>query len=804
MSCRPRSRLCTTFWEVALAALVGSPLAGCDAKVRGLVTPSASDGGLDGSTMLRASGVEYLGLPPTLNLAAAGWSTTEAFPNLEFNRPISIVEAPGTDRLFVAEQDGRLYSFERNEDASEKTLALDLSGSTQSDNDCGLLGLAFHPEFGDSESDNANYLYVHYAFSAMPIIAPEGERAEPTAPTYSRLSRFTVDRRTWTVDPSSELVLIDQYDQNLWHQGGGMYFDPADGFLYLSVGDEGNLSCAYDNCQRIDKDLFSGVLRIDVDERGGEVSHPIVRQPASGTTAGYFIPNDNPFVGQPGVLEEFYALGLRSPHRMTHDVVDDITFIGEVGEETHEEVNVLASGANFQWRKREGFDPFRSESIQDETGEPPDPLIGTWTDPLLDFTREDARTIIGGYVYRGERLPALRGKYIYGDFVYGRLWALDYDKTEDGVGVLANDLLVETPYRGTEDGITGFGVDRFGELYFGTYSTHSNLYRLVRQPERVSNAPALLSETGAFADTATLEPSSSLIPYQVNVPLWSDGAYKQRWVSLPEGSHVHFEPDGSWTFPEGTVFVKHFEMALDEREPSRRVRLETRLLVVGQGGEVYGLSYKWRPDQTDADLLFESQVEEHTMVRDDGERESFRYFYPGPSDCFECHTEGAGRVLGVRTGELNRDMIYPGAKEPRNQLLAWAANDLFDTYIPTVSSLTRLLALNDETASAEDRVRSYWDVNCSMCHGDTDISKAAWDARFSTPLDEQGVVDALPVGSAPGDQRIVAPGAPELSELYLRDQTTDPNRRMPPLGRSRTDRAYVALLKEWIEGLGPE
>jgi hypothetical protein len=223
--------------------------------------------------------------------------------------------------------------------------------------------------------------------------------------------------------------------------------------------------------------------------------------------------------------------------------------------------------------------------------------------------------------------------------------------------------------------------------------------------------------------------------------------------------------------------------------------------VVGQGGQVYGLSYKWRDDQSDAELLFESEVEEQSVVRADGEEEHFRYFYPGPTDCFECHTQGAGRILGVRTAQLNGTVSYPGTSEPSNQLRAWSSSDLFDAELPAVDSLPRLAALQDDTRSLEDRVRSYWDANCSMCHGSNTVDKAEWDARFSTPLDEQRVIDAQPVGESDGERRIVFPGEPELSELYLRDDTMDPNRRMPPLGRSRTDRQYVALLEAWIEGL---
>src|SRR5690606_17174332 len=137
--------------------------------------------------------------------------------------------------------------------------------------------------------------------------------------------------------------------------GSGMFFHPKDGFLYLTVGDEGD--CALGNCQRVNKDLFSGVLRTDVDMRDGAMSHSISRQPETGVTANSFIRNDHPLVGMPGVLEEFYAVGLRSPHRMTYDAIDDIAFIGDVGEATREELNVLARGANYQWPAFEGLWP---------------------------------------------------------------------------------------------------------------------------------------------------------------------------------------------------------------------------------------------------------------------------------------------------------------------------------------------------------------------------------------------------------------------------------------------------------------
>ena len=130
---------------------------------------------------------------------------------------------------------------------------------------------------------------------------------------HDRLERYTLDANGVAI-PDSVKIFVDLTNQTVWHHGGGMFFHPTNGFLYWTDGD----NSVGDNDQIINKSLYSGVFRIDVDCRGGDFSHPPPRQPMNGFTANYFIPNDNPFVGQSNVLEEFFCLGLRSPHRMTY------------------------------------------------------------------------------------------------------------------------------------------------------------------------------------------------------------------------------------------------------------------------------------------------------------------------------------------------------------------------------------------------------------------------------------------------------------------------------------------------------
>jgi uncharacterized repeat protein (TIGR03806 family) len=729
-----------------------------------------------------------MALPNEPDIVDSGWTVAPVFADLTFTSPTNVVEAPGTGALFVTEREGRVFAVPQG--GSEKRLVLDLSSVTQGFQDLGLLGITFHPEFGDRASPNGRYVYLHYAYAEQPLPPP----VPLTAPTESRLSRFSVDLDTLTIDRGSELVMIAQADEHVWHQGGAMFFGPEDGFLYLTVGDEGGALCFYENCQRIDRDLFGGVLRLDVDMRGGDVSHPVRRQPASGTTTGYFIPNDNPFVGE-GVLEEFYAIGLRSPHRMTHDAVDGTTWIGDVGQNHLEEVDVLQRAGNYQWAFFEGT---LDRGIDMSTAP-----LGVWMNPVLDLPRSESNAVIGGVVYRGSRFPDLYGKYIFGDHVYGNIWALDYEvEASGGVHMLGLQKLM-SGMLGRSGTITSFGVDAEGELIVLAMGGSTPLYTLERSAPRAP-VPERLSELGAFSDLTRLEPAADLIPYEVQSPLFSDGAVKRRWMRLPEGGLVNFDANAAYAFPEGTIFVKHFELALDARQPERRQRLETRFLVAARGG-YYGITYKWNADGTDAAPLFASELETFHVVDANGVQHEQRYHYPSPSDCLVCHNADAGHVLGVRTAQLNGNVLDPQTGNLVSQLADWSARGILDTALDAEAALAlpSLAPLDDTSRTLEDRVRSYLDANCSMCHGVNENLRATWDARYQTPLANQGIIDGPLSGEAdlPVGTRVVYPGDPALSALWLRDGSNDAALRMPPIGRQNVDEVYLDLLEQWIRAL---
>jgi hypothetical protein len=359
-----------------------------------------------------------------------------------------------------------------------------------------------------------------------------------------------------------------------------MFFHPANGFLYVTDGDDENSP----NNQVITNNLFSGVWRLDVDKRGGAISHPIPRQPVDGATANYYIPNDNPFVGQPNALEEFYAIGLRSPHRMTCDPATGRIFIADVGAGDREELDVIEpgdpAGLNFQWDRIEGLQ-----------GDLTPPYLGVNKRPLLDYNHGEGSAIIGGYVYRGAEFSSdLGGKYIFGDNVSKKVWALDETTSPPGKILLCTMPTGSGPNSGTDyTGLSSFGLDQNNELFFCQMSSvGGRIYKLARSgpPPASRPLPPLLSQTGAFADLASLTPTNGLLPYTVNSPLWSDGAVKRRWIATPTNLFVHFAATGEWTFPNGSVFVKHFDLPVDDSNPNILRRLETRLLVRDTNGTV--------------------------------------------------------------------------------------------------------------------------------------------------------------------------------------------------------------------------
>ena len=356
-------------------------------------------------------------------------------------------------------------------------------------------------------------------------------------------------------------------------------------------------------------------------------------------------------------------------------------------------------------------------------------------------------------------------------------------------------------------GLSSFGLDANDEIYMCQMSSiGGRIYKLAHGAPTASRPlPALLSQTGVFTNLATLAPDPGLIPYTVNSPLWSDAAVKTRWIALATNATVSFATNGEWAFPNGVVFVKHFALATNDTNPSQLKRLETRVLVIGTNGLAYGAGYKWRADNSDADLVQTFTNENITIQTATGTRTQL-WSYPGRSDCLTCHTVAAGSVLGVKTRQLNGNYSYPALGTNDNQLRVWNQYNLFsqpisEAAIPTYS---KTVPIGDTNATLATRVRSYLDSNCAHCHRPGGGVQANFDARFDTPLASQGIISG-PVQNTQGISNVLVVTTGDLmhSLLYLRDNSVGTALQMPPLAKNVVDTNYIAVLAQWITTLVP-
>lgn len=707
-----------------------------------------------------------------------GYSTEDAFTGLTFDQPLAMVTPPGeTDRVFVLEKTGRVQVINNLGGTPVKQVFLDLSARVLTSSEQGLLGLAFHPHFATN-----HYFYVFYSTTAT-----------TTAGTgaHQRVARFTALTGTPTNAQllATEVPLISQRDEADNHNGGDMHFGP-DGYLYIALGDEGGGNDQFNNSQRIDKDFFAGLLRIDVDQLAGNLTpnaHPSVH---AGT---YKIPADNPFVGATtynglavtpaNVRTEFWATGLRNPWRFAFDYSTGRLLLGDVGQGAREEIDLITRGGNYGWNYREG-------TIAGPRGSPP--VAATFIDPIWDADRTTASSITGGVVYRGTRFAQLYGRYVFGDYGASRLFIMTFP--ESGPVQVQNSISVSTP--------VGFGTDpRNGDVLIASIGTGRVLRLIYNTTGTGTPLPATLTATGAFSSLATLTPAAGVVAYEPNVSFWSDYAKKRRWFSVPAlANKITFAAEGNWTFPAGTVWVKHFDLELARGNPATARRLETRFLVKTASG-VYGVTYKWNTAQTEATLVAEAGENETITINDNGTSRSQTWRYPSRSECLQCHTPVGGHALSFNTAQLNRAMDYSGTSA--NQLTALAAAGYFTTAnVPAPSTLPALAAADNTSATLEHLARSYLAANCVQCHQPGGAALGNWDARYSIPTASAGLINGALIDSR-GDaaNRVIAPLEPAHSVMLARISVRGSG-QMPPLGSNELDSANIALLTAWINSLG--
>jgi uncharacterized repeat protein (TIGR03806 family) len=706
-----------------------------------------------------------------------------AFPRMTFSEPLDMVQAPGSDRLLIAERKGKIFSFHNSRQA-DKELLLDVKKS--------IYAIVCHPKFAEN-----GYLYVTY------IVDPDKDM-----PTGTKVARFHVKQGdSWSCDRSSEKIIFEWPSGG--HNGGCLKFGP-DGYLYIGTGDGSGIADELHSGQNLG-DVLASLLRIDVD------------RPDQGKT--YSVPRDNPFVDMKGARPEVWAYGLRQPWRYSFDSKTGDLWVGEVGQDLWEMVYKIEKGGNYGWSVMEGTHPFRPERKRGPT-----PILP----PVIEHSHTDFRSLTGGYVYHGKRLPELEGAYIYGDFDTGRVWSFRYD----GKKVSDHMELVDTPYR-----IVSFGEDAAGEIYFVDF-IGGQIHRLVKAPKVVQAAPfpRTLSETGLFASVKDHKPAPGLIPYSVNSQLWGDHATKERYLGLPGDSGIEFDvltypqpspgaPPG-WRFPDGTVLVKTFFMDMERGNPATRRRLETRILHFEQlegtqeVGDQYwrGYTYVWNDEQTEAFLAPAAGLNRDLTIRDKqapGGTVKQTYHFPSRAECTLCHTMPAKFALGVNTAQFNKEHDYGGVKA--NQLRTLEHLGIFltpekprDKVMPAKGpvkmvratlpkppeDLPRIIDHMDVTQDLNLRARSYLHSNCSHCHMKWGGGNADFLLLATLDLKNMGIVNVKPAHGAFDikDARIVAPGEPDRSILLYRMNKLGLG-RMPHIASSIIDEPAIALIRDWIRQL---
>lgn len=651
------------------------------------------------------------------------------FPSLPIlSLPVEFVQAPSDNAhvYSLSYSGGRILRWDNAAAASTVQTVATLPSVFVGE--LGLLGMAFDPAFATNRR-----VYVYYASTG----GGEGEGYRMV------LARMLANASGDTFAFDREVLSFDTPGRN--HVGGKLAFGP-DGNLYLAVGD----GAWYPDYAQDPARLNGKMLRIHMEDNGT-----------------YTIPATNPYA-QGGGRPEIYARGFRNPFRFSFDAQSGALWVGDVGAGLAEEINRVELGGNYGWPHREGVTCMR----------PGDCGTGMM-DPVFEYPNVSGAAVIGGHVYRGTAIPWLVGSYVFADFVTGKVWALEFD---------AEGKAQPRELLSTGDAIGALGVDAQGELYLVmTYS--GTIRKLVAQaPPPPSVVPTLLSKTGCADPRDPRAPSAGQVAYDVNSPFWSDGAGKQRYLAIPDGTTLKPGADGDLEVPKGAVLRKDFLVGGQY--------VETRLFMHHADGTWSGYSYEWNDAQTDAVRVAGEKV------KPVGGQD---WVFPSGAQCMQCHTTAAGRTLGLELAQLDRETVYRATNRIAPQVATLAHVGLLAGPMPTVAPLPD----PSGTASVESRARSYLHANCSMCHRPGGPGRGSADWRFATPwISEAGptvqACNQAPLGSDLGimNAKVVVPGQPNGSLVPLRMRAQNVH-RMPPVGSRRVDAAGVALVEQWIIGLGP-
>ncbi len=684
---------------------------------------------------------------------ASPYRLTRAFRQVTFKQPVFIAQYPASERFMVAEYKGKILSFEPSDPTGKKALFLEMKR--------GISAFSFHPKYKEN-----GYVFV---FSHLD--------RKIKGPQNSRVSRFQLEMGSNPprLRPESETVIVEWLGGG--HNGGEAIIG-RDGYLYISTGDSTSGSDPKATGQGLD-DLLAVMMRLDVD------------RPDPGRN--YSIPADNPFVKVPAARPEIFAYGFRNPWRFSFDPYTGQPWVGDVGQDIWEMIELVSPGSNHGWSVREGNHPFHPNNPKGPT---------PFTPPVVEHHHTECRSITGGYVYQGAKFPELKDVYIYGDYEYGKMWGLRYDHSTKKV----------TGHRELTDSavkISSFGVGRDGSFYALDHAT-GEIFELETRPPAPPGPPfpRKLSETGLFSSVREHKPAPGVIHYSINAPFWSDGTHKERFFALPGDARITVpekpnQAHNAWVFDDGAVTVKSFSLDMEAGNAASRKRIETRI-VVKQENHWVGYSYIWDDAQTDATLVEAAGIDKTFTIKDSSAPGGVRnqtWHYPSRSECMFCHSRAAGFVLGLTTPQMNRVHDYGGTSD--NQLRTFSHIGIFKK--PPAKAPASYLAYPDPFDSKADinlRARTYMQVNCAMCHVADGGGNSLMELGYKTALPKARILNEPPVHEDLGiaGASLVKPGEPDRSVLYRRIALRGEH-QMPPVSTNTVDKDGVKLLNEWIRQL---
>lgn len=648
------------------------------------------------------------------------------WPHLSFERACDIAHFPERKVILITEQRGKIWVLpdDITKERPERKLFADFGKSH--DPFESSFSLCFHPDFKTNREVFVFYRTTH---------KPEDDG--------TRISRFRTFPDRFELDPESEEILLTFRSGG--HNGGHLGFGP-DGMLYILAGDA-EVPSPPDplNTGQDLSDLLSSVLRIDVDRKD------------KGKT--YAIPSDNPFLEVPGARPEIWAYGFRNPWKLCfHPETGDL-WVGDVGWELWEMLYRVEKGSNFGWSIVEAVQPIK---VNQSPG--PSPISpATVMHPHTEFA-----SITGGYVYEGERLPELKGKYLYGDFVTGQLWGLDLDGSE----VKGKQFLADTRKQ-----IVSFGKAANGEVIFLDWPDGQHLHRLVENPvEDISGKfPRKLSETGFFSDLSSQKARAGVYEFQINGAMWHDGATARRWIGIPDKGTIIAKNGPFAEIPDNTVLAK--TLSRDKRI------LETQILHY-DGSVWQGYSYEWNEEQNDALLV----PTEGKTTDINGKPWTFH----SRTDCTRCHNTGSDYRLSFHPGQLNHD----------GQLERFFDLGLVNDVFVKKAGKQPAAEVTNVGAPLDLRARTWLSANCAHCHRKRGGGSVTMKLNLEAVPGEMDAFDYPPEKGGFGltDPQIIAPGDPYRSVLYYRSVTPGIG-HMPMIGARTVDPNGEKILHDWIRSL---